>query len=975
MGMLSMETSSEMNRWVRIGLFLMLGVCAFVANILTIELFIGVELIFGSIFVILALHIFGLREALLLSILSNMYTYFSWHHPYGILILAAEIIFLGVFLHRKRFNLLLADMAYWIAIGIPLVILFYVGFLNIPLSEVYLIMLKQAVNGLLNTLIAGLLIIILENIWKSRKKKSISFQVLTFHILLSFILIPLVGLIIYEGKNEFQTIEREINGKVEEIEMAIQSSITLSMERDLFILKEIAGIISASPMNPKIETMIQSTPNVRGVYLTDLRGKVAAQYPQSFMEDHEEMTSGLEYRIGDSQQEAYISSMRISNVDDSSILYSVRIPIRRAGEISGFMIAAVEGNALQQLVDKQLEENIVMTIHDSNARVIATSNESLYPIWQQYKDMPYEVDVTKGIEELSEHKNLPKFSAWTKSYYTKTTALELIPQWTMDIKVKVEPYKTALFSKYVKLLLGALLIISIAFAVSYLLSRWMHKVLEKVALVTTNLPERISMENQIIWPSAYIEEISKIIENIKKMEHSLRNMFIEEKNTQRYLQKLAHFDQLTNLLNRSHFEKLVNVQIEQKEQIEQMAVMFIDLDRFKLVNDTAGHKVGDELLIRVADRMRIVCQNNELVARFGGDEFTILQTGLKNLTQTDELAKRIIHDLALPFTIEDEVFILTASIGISIYPQDGQDFDTLIKNADMAMYKAKEIGKNNYTYFNQGINDSIITKVELEAELREAIKNQELRVFYQPQVELNTNKITGVEALVRWFHPSKGIISPLAFIPLAEETGLIMPLGKWILQTACEQAVSWQTAEYPPMTMSVNISMRQFLSEDLVEVIEDVLNVTGFEAEYLKLEITESVAMNHPEKVIMRLEKLSKLGLELALDDFGTGYSSLNYLKNLPIDILKIDQSFIREISHGSDDFTIVKALIDIAHKLGIIVIAEGVETEEQRQLLEAMGCNQFQGYLFSKPLPPQEFERIYLIEQQDMIQSVVNDR
>jgi diguanylate cyclase (GGDEF)-like protein len=382
--------------------------------------------------------------------------------------------------------------------------------------------------------------------------------------------------------------------------------------------------------------------------------------------------------------------------------------------------------------------------------------------------------------------------------------------------------------------------------------------------------------------------------------------------------------------------------------------MFLDLDRFKNVNDSLGHSVGDKLLQEVAARLKSVMRASDTVSRLGGDEFVILMPEAADQAAISVAARKVLETVSRPYSIDGHELMSTPSLGIAIFPGDGQDVETLLRNADAAMYHAKESGRNNYQFFTQDMNARALERLSLERSLRRALERDELRLHYQPQYDLASGRVIGVEALIRWEHPEEGLISPGRFMPFAEETGLILPIGAWVLERACWQNREWQRAALPPVRMSVNISALQFRQPGFAETVRHALAVTGLEARYLELEVTESVIMHDAERVTAALSELKRMGLELAIDDFGTGYSSLSYLKRFPIDRLKIDKSFVRDIPSDGEDAAIISAIIGLTRNLGLRTIAEGVETNEQLEFLREQGCDEVQGYLLSRPLPPE---------------------
>ena len=423
------------------------------------------------------------------------------------------------------------------------------------------------------------------------------------------------------------------------------------------------------------------------------------------------------------------------------------------------------------------------------------------------------------------------------------------------------------------------------------------------------------------------------------------------------IKHLAYHDALTGLPNRLLFKDRLTVALSHAQREHtRLAVLFLDLDRFKVINDSLGHNIGDQLLQAVAARVQSCVRDSDTVARLGGDEFTIMIPNLIRSEDAAPVAQKILEAVRYPFHLEGREFYITTSIGISLYPEDGMDAETLIKNADTAMYQAKEQGRDNYQLFNAYINAKALQRIALEHGLRRALLNEEMRVHYQPIFDLRAGRIVGMEALLRWTHPEMGAIPPSVFIPLAESTGLMMPIGHWVLRTACKQAKTWHDAGHKNLSLAVNLSVTQLQQPDLVMRVKEVLDETGLPPRLLELEITESSAMQSPEASVRTLYDLKKLGIRISLDDFGTGHSSLSYLKRFPIDTLKIDQSFVRDINSDPDTAAIVTAIIAMAHSLRLKVIAEGVEFSEQANFLKHYSCDQMQGYLIKAPVGAEEF-------------------
>jgi diguanylate cyclase (GGDEF)-like protein len=426
------------------------------------------------------------------------------------------------------------------------------------------------------------------------------------------------------------------------------------------------------------------------------------------------------------------------------------------------------------------------------------------------------------------------------------------------------------------------------------------------------------------------------------------------------LQNLALHDTLTKLPNRTLLEDRVEQAIAScKRTGSACAVLFADLGRFKTINDSLGHPAGDHLLRAAAERLRSVVRMEDTVSRVGGDEFVIL---LRSIAQSEDalaVARKVIDELSAPVRVQGHELRVAPSVGVSVYPFHGASAEALITNADAAMYHVKKTGRNAARLFAPEMSTCFPERLALESDLRDAVGRKELELHYQPKVDVHSGKTTGMEALARWRHPRKGLLLPSEFIPLAEETGLIVSLGDWVLREACRQNKAWQNEGLAPLRVAVNISATQLQQKDLVENVSAVLQQSGLEPQWLELEITESVVMQNPAEAIGVLGRLKRMGIQISIDDFGTGYSSLSYLRRFPLNTLKIDASFIQEISSDNNDAAIVQAIVALAHSLRLQVVAEGVENEAQLRFVQASGSDQYQGFLRSEPLPALEFGRL----------------
>ncbi len=450
-------------------------------------------------------------------------------------------------------------------------------------------------------------------------------------------------------------------------------------------------------------------------------------------------------------------------------------------------------------------------------------------------------------------------------------------------------------------------------------------------------------------------ELERAYEEVSATKNELDIKYSQLKKSQDKVKRIAYSDHLTGIPNRVAFSEMLDHVMATLRQEELVALIDLDIDNFKDINDSLGHTFGDEMLLDVTLRLKEALDEGDFIARIGGDEFAVLLQNIKDESEINDKVEKIRAKLKEPIIIAAKEFFITVSIGLALAPKDGKTTQNLMKNVNSAMYVAKERGKNTYCYFDNSINQKLLEKLELQSELRKAIENNQFCVYYQAQVDLDKGNIVGFEALARWKHPSKGIISPASFIPLAEENGMIVEIGKKMLKEACLQLKEWEINGYTDLTMAVNFSARQFKDHSFLDMVYEIIEETQVDPSRLEFEITESVALEDLEFTIETINRLKEIGITFALDDFGTGYSSLNYLKRLPVNNLKIDKSFLDTILDSNNDQKIVHTMINLARNLQIKVIAEGVELSEQEQFLKTVNCDKAQGYYYSRPIPQEQ--------------------
>lgn len=568
--------------------------------------------------------------------------------------------------------------------------------------------------------------------------------------------------------------------------------------------------------------------------------------------------------------------------------------------------------------------------------------------------------------------NTKYFYTWYDGYFVYSDALAG-GKWTVFVNVPITDFQNYLFSKYFTHFAYLVGLALFSAFLSYLINRKLVQSLTRLTASTTDLPRKLKQMETVVWPDSSIMEIHLLISNFKHMSANLLHLFHESQTnrerleTQTYLlqqseerlHQLAYYDMLTGLPNRLQFNKHFQDMILLYSGTEQpIAIMFADINRFKQINDTLGHSVGDILLQKAAERFEAATQDYCTVFRLGGDEFVFVgqfddEAAMRNTAQS------ICRSFDAPVNIDGTALFLSVSVGISIFPQDGGDLDTIVRNADIAMYSAKEQGDGCYRFFKPNLKTALTEKMQLENGLHHALLENQFSLNYQPKINALTGELCGIEALIRWKHPELGMVPPDRFIPLAEQSGFIFEIDSWVFREACRQNKAWQDTGLQKICVSVNISGRHFDQGNLIEMIVNVLEETGLEAQYVSLELTESVFMQNMEQVIERIIHLRKLGIYISIDDFGTGYSSLNQLRRLPISDVKLDRSFISDIANDEKKSSIVKAIIELVHSMNMKVVAEGVETLAESQLCTDLQCDELQGYLFSKPLPPEEFEQM----------------
>ncbi|MCX7749458.1 MAG: EAL domain-containing protein [Clostridia bacterium] len=864
-------------------LLLLVGSMAYFTKIFVLPLSYGVYFTLSSMILLVSLRLFGVFLGTLTSLVVNILAWYIAGFNIFTLFSSIEILFVGVCIFYKRGYIFLWDFCYWGMIGIPLTALFYYLQQNAIGMEGYLVILKEVVNGLVNALLAEIIVIYFPfRKWLGLEKERIfNFNQMLFHLSISAILAPFLLFTIVDSWYSEQKLNREIKQIIDARSFYISESLKKWSDKDLRAIR-LKSVIHLGLVREIIEQNSQN--NLLEIYILDQKNKVfvSNQEMKEYKNNHDWMKAG------------YIS---------------------------------------------ELSESVMSWIPTD-------------------KNIAYET------------------TRWSKAYYYEEKELYGVPL-KLLVKMPLAHYKEDIWNVYINKFNITLLFCILALFVSSIINRFLIRSLSDLAKTTTGLPDKLKEQGLIEWPTSTIFEIRSLILNFRIMSDNLVHLFTEAKKmnvqlldqtrmlekSEERLQHLAYYDALTELPNRLYFTNHLKELIDIDQNLnKKIAVMFIDLDRFKQINDTLGHAIGNLLLQEVANRLKKFMVENGFAARLGGDEFVVVMEDA-NHEEVIEAAGYIIQSLSEAVVVEEgeekhELFV-SASVGISIYPQDAQEMSAVLKNADMAMYAAKEVGGQTFKFYTELADNNFSEQMHLEQNLRKAVERDELVLYYQPRIEPYTGRIVGMEALVRWNHPVYGLVPPTKFIPLAEETGLIIPIGEWVLREACKQNKMWQLEGYPRIRVSVNLSVRQFNSLDLVNTVQRVLQETGLDPKYLELEITEGFLIKNMDYAVQVLQRLKDLGVYISIDDFGTGYSSLNWLKQLPIYCLKIDRTFVNNISIDKDNAAIVKAVVQLAHSMNLKVVAEGVENESELMVLRRLKCDEIQGYLFSRPVPKEEFQEL----------------
>ncbi|AEP29065.1 EAL domain-containing protein [Brumicola nitratireducens] len=1106
------ETMTVRKQW---GLYTVLILAGILGNYFKYPLFLSIDFLFGSIFAFLALQFFGLKWGLLASSLIASVTYLHWGHPYAIVIFTSEILIAALLLRKIKINVILSDAIYWLFVGLPMVYFFYNQIMGISLDSVYVVMAKQAVNGISNVLIARVIYLIYAYL---SRRNTASFREVIYYSLIFCLAAPMLLFLSIESRTDLNKLEDDVQQVLIDERRNMEQLLSVWVSGRLDSSSQLALLANSLPieqLQSRLEQALGFDQNFASFGFINKQGKSVYFAPKGDKKGVSNIGRDFSEQIdfsAASDSSPFFTRVLTDLNDTTNPAVAIILPLRINAVFDGYIVGFLKAGQIQLFLNSAVRgEASHYMLLDENSNVMLT-NDPNQPLLANFKRGEGELlvindEVSKWFPSDSYQLAINRT---TSSYYMTTAQLGGPTNWTLELQQSVEPIQQALNESSTKRLVLLLKLLLIGTVIAELLSRQIAKANEQLLELTYDLPVKLASNEVIVWPESSSEEIHHLIGNFKSMADSLKKKFFEikmlnqslelkvkartqelntinknlvatqkelsiaasafesqegiyvtdenqiilrvntafseitgythadvfgrtpqlfesehhdskyysemrasiaeigrwqgeivnrhksgklqpllmsitcirntdgditnyvcniadisrRKEAEEEIRNLAFFDSLTQLPNRRLLmDRLKHALLSYKRSGRIGAVLFIDLDDFKSLNDTLGHALGDKLLCQVAERLTSCVREGDTVARIGGDEFVVL---IENLSENGELAaeltkrvaEKIIKLLNEPYLLMGVLHHSTPSIGVSIFDKNSTTMDELLRHADLAMYQAKAAGRNTLRFFDPEMHAVLSTRTALESDLRIAIEQEQFFLCYQPQVHVD-GKVQGVEALVRWNHPTQGLLSPASFISLAEGNQMIVPLGILILKIACKQLMAWSSIpERRDLTISVNVSTMQFRQLDFVSQVLRVLEKTGAPANRLKIEITESLLMQDSDQMSQKMMLLKNHGVRFSLDDFGTGFSSLSYLKRLPIDQLKIDQTFVRDVFTDVHDAAIVKTIIALGRSLSFEVIAEGVETVEQKNYLTQQGCSYFQGYFFSRPLSIEALEQ-----------------
>lgn len=856
----------NMNKLIKkneVRLLIILIILAVFFKVNKIEIFFGLEIDFSGVFLIIMLLAFGLKKALLSTIIISLGYIIFFDGEYIQFIDILNILTLGVLLKsRCKVNVIVGEFIFWLVFSVPIIysIQLFSG-INELNEYYYFTVLCIIVNGIFNTFLAEVIYIYFIKVKVFKAKIMVRYKVIILHIVTLSILIPFVVNVFTDLGDSYQEICNMSEESSNEIYHYILDELEMWSEKSITNL-QLSGVIEIGLL-----------------------------------------------------EESIMKSSRYKP-------YNVHI--------------------------KGRNDRVILDIKNYEKEI---------RVYEDYES----TRITENLDKLEPISNNHRYfnNSWTDAYLSYSRKLDDLGL-TVMIEIPTEIYNDRMIKEYLKQFKFLMLFTLFIAIISMLLNRTIFNSLSRLSIGTKNLPEKLIHNVSINWPSSNISEINLLTNNIENMSFILRENFIELNETKDKLYELAYYDSLTALPNRLYFKKYLEELVDGRLPDNKICVMFMDLNRFKIINDTWGHYIGDSLLSEVSNRLKYLQSDKCNIFRLGGDEFVVV-LDVNNDEDIQTVGQAIIDMFKVSFKINDLVVNSACSLGASIYPDDGEDIDTIIKYADIAMYSSKENGGNYLQLFNQDIKRKVVEKIAIEDGINEALLNNQFKLFYQPKYSGVDNKVKSMEALIRWTSSTLGVMPPDRFITIAEESELILKIDEWVILEACRENKKIQNEGYEKIPISVNISAKHFANTEILDIVKLALKKSDLEPQYLKIEITEGVLIKNVEMVSDIIRKLKYLGIQVSIDDFGKGYSSINQLMTLPINEVKIDRDFIKGIGNDIKKKNVVRLIVELAHSLNLNVVAEGIETNEEREYLESIGCDELQGYLFSKPINIDELKKILI--------------
>ena len=947
----------------KLAVFIISTLIGLALNLFKLPLFLNsINVLFGEALALFVLEVLGLRFALATSVILGIQRFILHNDVVMPPVLILSVLSIYLLRRLSYMNLIFAGWLFWASVGWIAVFLIYTELLNINSSLAITLSFKEAVNGLINVTMASLLALLYGYYFERDRK--VSYVELIFVSLIVVSIVPMFLKSVHQAKEGEKDFVRSVRVDMEIISDNLEESILYWLNIHLNAVKELANrLVVWGPENREqlqrdTEAIRRAFSEFHACYIADSEATAITFYPEINPKGKYMIGTNFNYRPYYKEvkrthkhtfTQVFIAKFALKPV------VGIAVPAVKEGKFLGYAYCGLRLDRLRSVVREfSLKEGVFVTLIDKKNRIIVSNKEGVKPL-QEFERGELKITSFGLVMETFRGEHDSKFNPPADrlyhSFFYRENKLREDVGWTVVMEVSIVPYLKELMSKlntnFLSIYALALLSFLLARFLTSISTKPVQKLADAIGVITRNLEKNPPLN----LPGTNIAEIKELTESFRDMANKAMS-YLEE------LKKMAYFDPLTGLPNRTLLRDRIESAIHfANRNGSKVAILFIDLDYFKTVNDTLGHDVGDRILVQVAKRLSSVFRETDTVARFGGDEFVAVIPDVRDLKDVVQVAERILSLFSTPFEANGEDIYLSASVGIAVYPDNGENPTELIKNADMAMYRAKEEGKSNFSFFTEEMNSKAVEILSVKNKLHKALERGEFLLYYQPIYSLGDNSIVGLEALLRWRDPDRGLVSPAKFMPILEELGLVKEVGRWVMGEAFKKSREW--GDRYGIYVSMNISPRQFMDRNFVKRVLQIASDTNANNEHVVLEITETSLMRNPEESVSILKRLRAKGFKVAVDDFGTGYSSLAYLKRLPIDIIKVDMTFTQGMVKSNVDRSIVMAVIGLSKSLGLKSLAEGVETREQVNILRELGCDLAQGYLFGKPMKEEEAEAL----------------